>query len=54
MNKRKKAWTIISEHCEHGYEGDELEECRDYIDKFEDARAIVSLSMNRKWWEFWK
>ena len=51
---RQEAWSIIGDHVELGYEGEELEECREYIQEFSKARRIVSRSMNRRWWEFWK
>jgi hypothetical protein len=51
---RKEAWDLVSDHVELGYEGGELEECREYILKFNEAHRIVSKSLNRKWWEVWK
>jgi hypothetical protein len=44
----------VREHVELGYEGDELDECREYIQEFDKAYRIVSRSMRRRWWEFWK
>lgn len=51
---RSEAWKVVAEHVELGYEGDELEECREYIQKFDAAYKIVRTSLNRRWWEVWK
>ena len=45
---RKEAWTLLQDHDELGYEGDELEECRGYIKDFDRAHKIVSKSLKRK------
>ena len=52
--RRKEAWALLQDHVELGYEGEELEECRGYIQDYDRAYRIISKSLNRKWWEVWK
>lgn len=53
MNRRD-AWKIVREHCQIDYDGSEYEEMKETIDRFWEARNIVSRHMTRRWWEFWK